>query len=328
MTSTQPPVSVIMPLLNEERSLAESVAAVLEQDYPGGLEVVLAVGPSQDGTEQVAQRLAADDPRVRVVANPSGRTPDALNAAIDAATHDIIVRVDGHGFLSAGYIATAVRLLEETGAANVGGVMLAEGDNDFERAVACAMRSPIGVGGSRFHTGGAAGPTDTVYLGVFRREWLTRVGGYDSRFTRTQDWELNWRIRQAGGVVWFTPDMTVRYRPRGSLRALARQYRDYGRWRRVVATTHEGTLNPRYLAPPVALVAVTAGAVGGLVWRPLWAVPAAYLAGVSVGGVAAARGESPAVAARMPAVLATMHGAWGYGFLTSRPARLLQGAHR
>ncbi len=218
-----PPVSVIMPLLNEERHLEEAVGAVVAQRYPGEIQIVLAVGPSHDDTLGVAERLAERDPRITVVQNPSGRTPEALNLAVASAAHDIIVRVDGHGFLSDGYIERAVRVLEETGAANVGGVMLAEGVTDLERAVAVAMTSPLGVGGARFHTGGHPGPADTVYLGVFRREWLDAAGGYDPRFTRAQDWELNYRIRQAGGVVWFDPALTVKYRPRPTLRALSRQ---------------------------------------------------------------------------------------------------------
>lgn len=318
-----PPVSVIMPLLNEERHLEEAVGAVVAQRYPGEIQIVLAVGPCHDDTLGVAERLAERDPRITVVENPSGRTPEALNLAVASAAHDIIVRVDGHGFLSDGYIERAVRVLEETGAANVGGVMLAEGVTDLERAVAVAMTSPLGVGGARFHTGGHPGPADTVYLGVFRREWLDAAGGYDPRFTRAQDWELNYRIRQAGGVVWFDPALTVKYRPRPTLRALSRQYRDYGRWRRVVATRHKGSINARYLAPPTALVAVAVGLVGGLVWRPLWAIPAAYAAGVGIGGVAIARHEGPAVAVRVPGVLATMHGSWGWGFLTSRPEELV-----
>jgi glycosyltransferase involved in cell wall biosynthesis len=312
-----------MPLLNEERHLEEAVGAVVAQRYPGEMQIVLAVGPGHDDTLGVAERLAERDPRITVVENPSGRTPEALNLAVASAAHDIIVRVDGHGFLSDGYIERAVRVLEETGAANVGGVMLAEGVTDLERAVAVAMTSPLGVGGARFHTGGHPGPADTVYLGVFRREWLDAAGGYDPRFTRAQDWELNYRIRQAGGVVWFDPALTVKYRPRPTLRALSRQYRDYGRWRRVVATRHKGSINARYLAAPTALVAVAVGLVGGLVWRPLWAVPAAYAAGVGIGGVAIARHEAPGVAVRVPGVLATMHGSWGWGFLTSRPEELV-----
>ncbi|WP_446665335.1 glycosyltransferase family 2 protein [Flexivirga sp. B27] len=311
-------VSVIMPILDEERHLAESVTAILRQDLPCPVEVILALGPSSDGTDEVAEALHADDDRVRLVANPTGRTPDALNAAIAAASYDVIARVDGHGILSDGYLATALRVLDETGAANVGGIMDAEGTTNFERAVAVAMKSKIGVGGVKFKLGGKPGPAETVYLGVFQRSWLQRVGGYDARFTRAQDWEMNFRIRAAGGVVWFTPELNVTYRPRGSFRTLARQYKQYGQWRRVVARQHKGSINARYLAPPTALAAIAVGAVGGFAWRPLWLIPAGYAGAVTVGGVAISRGSAPAVRALVPPVLATMHMAWGFGFLTSR----------
>jgi succinoglycan biosynthesis protein ExoA len=181
------------------------------------------------------------------------------------------------------------------------------------------MTSRLGVGSAAFHTGGEAGPADTVYLGVFRREWLTRMGGYDPRFVRAQDWELNHRIREAGGLVWFSPRLRVAYRPRPTLRALARQYRDYGRWRRVVARTHSGTINARYLAPPAALVGFVGGLGGGFVWRPLWLAPAAYFATTTVGGLAVRDPRLRAVDRLwLPVVLPTMHLCWGWGFLSSR----------
>ncbi|MDN5789422.1 MAG: glycosyltransferase family 2 protein [Micrococcales bacterium] len=312
-----PPVSVILPILNEERHLADAVAMILAQDYPGSLEVVLALGPSTDRTDEVAARLAARDPRVRIVSNPSGRTPDALNAAIGASTGEVIVRVDGHAEIPLDYVSTAVSELIRVGADNVGGVMDARGSTDFERAVARAMRSPIGVGNAVFHTGGSAREAETVYLGVFRREALERVSGYDPHFARAQDWELNHRLRASGGMVWFTPELTVTYRPRGSVRALGRQYFNYGRWRRVVARHHEGTINPRYLAPPTMVIGTTAAVVVGCFWAPAWLVPAAYATGVTVGGIVIGRGEPPRTRAVLPLVLATMHWAWGIGFLTS-----------
>jgi glycosyltransferase involved in cell wall biosynthesis len=312
-------VAVVIPVLNEARHLEEAVGAALKQEYAGPVTVVLALGPSRDGTDEIARGLEARDPRVRAVANPSGLTPDALNLAIASSESDVVVRVDGHGILDPGYIATAVRLLEETGAANVGGLMDAEGATSFERAVAAAMTSKLGVGGSRFHVGGDAGPADTVYLGVFRREWLRRMGGYDRRFVRAQDWELNHRIRAAGGLVWFSPQLRVAYRPRASLGALARQYREYGRWRRVVSRTHAGTINVRYLAPPVALVVLVLSLLGSILAPLLLAVPAAYLLLTTVGGLTLRdRRLRPLDRLWLPLVLPTMHLAWGWGFLTSR----------
>jgi hypothetical protein len=323
----QPAVSVILPVLNEERHLADAVRMVLSQDYPALIEVILALGPSKDRTDEVAAELASGDVRVRTVLNPSGRTPDALNAAIAAATGDVIVRVDGHAEIPADYVSTAVRELIRVGADNVGGIMDAQGTTDFERAVARAMRSKIGVGNSAFHTGGDAGESETVYLGVFRRTALERIGGYDPHFARAQDWEMNHRIRESGGKVWFTPELKVTYRPRGTLKALATQYFHYGRWRRVVVRHHAGTLNLRYLAPPAMVLGTTATLVGGFLWTPAWLVPAGYVAAVTVGGIAIGRGESLQTRVLAPIVLSTMHWAWGIGFLSS-PRRLAAGGMR
>jgi len=321
----QPPadgvaVSVIMPILNEERHLREAVAVVLAQDYAGEIELVLALGPSSDATTTLAHALAEQDPRITCVANPSGRTPDALNAAIAASRHDVLVRVDGHAVIPRSYLSTAVEVLRRTGADNVGGIMDAQGTTAFEQAVAAAMRSRLGVGNAPFHTGGKEGPAETVYLGVFRRSALERVGGYDGHFARAQDWELNHRIRETGGLVWFTPELTVSYRPRGSVATLARQYFNYGRWRRVVAGRH-GTISARYLAPP----ALVCGLGVSLLIAPWWwwtlLVPAAYLLLVGGGGVLVGADLGWRARALVPVALGTMHLTWGVGFLTS-PKRL------
>ena len=318
-----PPVSVIMPVLDEERHLSAAVTRVLDQDYPGDLELVLALGPSRDRTAEVAATLAARDPRLRLIDNPAGRTPNGLNAAIDAARHGIIVRVDGHGLLSQEYVRRAVQVLEDTGAANVGGIMQAEGETDFERAVARAMTSPFGIGGARFHVGGAAGAADSVYLGVFRREVLERLGGYDEHFARAQDWELNYRIRNAGETVWFTPDLVVTYRPRGNLAALAKQFFGSGQWRREIVRRHPGTVSPRYLAAPVATASVGLGtaaglaaALGGPGWLAAgWVAPAVYIAGAIGVGLIEGRELPWRARAWLPAVLAVMHLTWGAGFI-------------
>ena len=318
-----------MSVLNEARHLRSAVAHVLDQNYPGPLEVVVALGPSHDGTDQVAGELAAADARIRLVPNPTGATPSGLNAALAVSTHPIVARVDGHAVIPPDYLRIAVETLHETGADNVGGIMAAEGTTPFEQAVARAMTSPLGVGNARFHTGGTAGPADTVYLGVFRRAALERVGGFDETMHRAQDWEMNYRLRATGGLVWFQPAMRVSYRPRPSLRALARQYFHYGRWRREVMRRHQGSATLRYLAPPIALAAIAAGTLlgaAGLVFSvPFlllgFLVPLGYLAGVLVAALATGGGLPLAARLALPAVYATMHLAWGAGFLTS-PRRL------
>jgi glycosyltransferase involved in cell wall biosynthesis len=278
--------------------------------------VCLAVGPSTDGTEAIAADLAAANPRVRVVDNPRGVTPAALNAAITATSGEVVVRVDGHAELSPGYIERAVRTLGRTGAVNVGGVQRAEGTTPFERAVARAMTSPLGVGGARFHTGGVEGAVDTVYLGVFRRDALVAAGMFDEDLIRNQDYELNIRLRAAGGIVWFDPDLWVSYRPRPTLRRLARQYFEYGTWKRRVVRMHPRSLKPRQALPPIATVAIGLGLVLGPFWWPAWIVPAVYAAAILLG--AALTGGTVGTAARLVLVYPTMHLSWGLGFLVGR----------
>jgi succinoglycan biosynthesis protein ExoA len=324
------PVSVVLCVLNEERHVGAAVRNALDQDHSGPIELVIALGPSRDRTDEIVARIAQADPRVRWVRNPDpqGSTPAGLNAALAATRYPVVVRIDGHALLPRDYIRIAVETMRATGADNVGGVMAAEGSTPFERAVARAMTSRLGVGNASFHTGGEAGPSDTVYLGVFRRDALERVGGYDETFLRAQDWEMNLRIRRSGGLVWFQPRLRVSYRPRSTVRALGRQYFHYGRWRRVVMRRHEGTVNVRYLAPPVALSGVVLGlvlAAAGL--RPAALLPGGYALAVLVGSAVEGRGLPLAARLRLPLVMATMHLSWGAGFLSS-PRRLAAGRPR
>ncbi len=324
-------VSVIMPVLNEQRHLSEAVTGILTQDWSGPLEVILALGPSTDRTDDVARRLRAVDDRVVLVPNPTGRTPAGLNKAIAVARYEVIVRVDGHAVLPTDYVSTAVATLERTGADNVGGIMDAVGQTPFEDAVARAMTTKLGVGAAAFHVGGQEGPAETVYLGCFRRSALDRVGAFDETFLRAQDWEMNHRILDAGGLVWFTPEMVVAYRPRPNARALAKQYFHYGRWRREVMRRHPETVSRvsalRYFAPPLAVIGVVGGTGAGLVsaaggprfLRLGWLAPAGYAGLVGVGSLLTGRGLSRAAHRRLPLVYATMHGSWGVGFLSSPP---------
>lgn len=326
-----PGLSVVMPVLDEEQYLAAAVGKVLDQDYPGELEVILAVGPSTDRTSEIAAGLAAADDRVRLVDNPAARTPHALNLGFAAAKHDIVARVDGHGELTDGYLRRAVELLEETGAANVGGVMDARGETPFEQAVAAAYRSRLGLGGAAFHLAGSpAGEAETVFLGVFRKEAVEAVGGFDERMHRAQDWELNYRLRRSGRRIWFSPELRVTYRPRSTLGELLRQMYGTGKWRREVVRRHSDTLNLRYLAPPLAVLGLAGGTLSGLaglatdnrLLRAGWLAPAGYLTLVLGGAVTAPEGTSPTARLWLPVVLAATHLSWGLGFLVGmRPAQ-------
>jgi succinoglycan biosynthesis protein ExoA len=322
-----PGVSVVMPVLNEERHLEAAICRVLDQEYPGELEVIIAVGPSSDRTREIADALAVTDSRIRVVDNPAARTPTALNLGIAASRHKIIVRVDGHGELTDGYIRRAVELLDETGAANVGGVMVAQGTTPFEEAVATAYTSRLGLGGSAFHLAESpAAEAETVFLGVFRKDALLAVGGFDETMHRAQDWELNYRLRSSGHKIWFSPELRVTYRPRSTLLGLMKQMYETGKWRRELVRRHPNTATARYLAPPLTLLGVVVGSVLGLLGvsfkcrllRAGFLAPAGYLALIVGGVIVSDRPMSAAARARLPLVLAATHLSWGAGFLLGR----------
>jgi len=311
-----PAVSVVLPVLNEELYLLNAIQSILSQDYLGQLEIILALGPSKDKTDEIAHSLAANDSRISIVKNPSGRTASGLNLAINKSTYPVIVRVDAHSELQKNYISLAIEVMRSSGATNVGGIMGAEGKSSFERAVASAMRSSLGVGASRFHTGGVAGFVDTVYLGVFLRSAVLAVGGFDERFIRAQDWELNFRLRQAGGKIFFDPRLHVTYRPRSSVKALAKQYFEYGRWRRVVSRRHQGTINYRYLAPPFALLGALLSIIFSLFFNLIFIIPAAVY-GIFLIAASLVTGKGWIEKLLLPIVLFTMQMSWGLGFLTS-----------
>lgn len=316
-----PGISVILPVLNEQAHLEDSIRAILSQNYLGKFEVILALGPSRDATNEIARSLAAEDSRVILVENPSGRTAAGLNIALAASQQDVVVRVDAHAEIPTNYLQLVVEILAESGAVNVGGVMGAQGVTFFETAVAAAMCSPFGVGGSKFHIGGRAGFVDTVYLGAFIRQAVVDAGGFDERFVRAQDWELNYRLRHNGGKVYFDPRLHVTYRPRSNFRALAKQYFEYGRWRRVIARKYPETISYRYLAPPLALTGTVLSLIAGSIGDPSLYLPAAtYFTFIAITPLFISKNLShyPLLVFILP----TMHFSWGLGFLTS-PRKLV-----
>jgi glycosyltransferase involved in cell wall biosynthesis len=368
METSLPEVSVILPILNEEQNLTNCISAILNQDYGGKIEVILALGPSKDKTNEIAKKLEATDSRVKLVENPSGQTAAGLNLAIAKSNYEIICRIDGHSEISKDYISRAIKIMQNTNAVNVGGVMHADSNQGLQRVIALAMRSKLGVGPSKFHTGGSAGESDTVYLGTFKKSALLKVGGFDERYIRAQDWELNYRLRKNGGLIWFDPQLIVTYRPRSSIiklakqyfqygrwrRVVSRQYKEtvnyrlrknggliwfdpqlivtyrprssiiklakqyfqYGRWRRVVSRQYKETVNYRYLAPPFTLVATTISIILSVIFNPIFIIPTLiYLILISIGSLII--GKSLFEKLLMPSVLLVMHLSWGLGFITS-----------
>jgi len=302
-------------------------------------QVLIALGPSIDGTGELVADLASRDARVRVLENEVGSTPAGLNIGIRAAQYPVVVRVDSHSMLPPDYARVAVEELERTDADNVGGIMDARGETPFERAVALAYTTKVGLGGSAFHVGGTEGPAETVYLGVFRRDALFRVGLFDESIKRGQDWELNRRLRETGGTVWFTPRLAVTYRPRSSFDRLARQMFSTGLWRGELARRFPSANGIRYFVPPAMVVGAALGlllGVGGILqavsgatpWLLLgFVVPAVYLLFVLAATIVYARGRGAATAGWFLVVLPCIHVSWGVGFvlgylsLTSNIAR-------
>jgi succinoglycan biosynthesis protein ExoA len=326
--SVAPGVSYVMPVLNEEREIRAAVESLIDQDYEGPFEVILALGPSVDGTNDVVAAMSAADPRIRSLPNPVGSTPAGLNVAIRASVHPITVRVDAHSVLPREYTRLAVEALRRSGADNVGGIMLAEGRTPFEKAVARAYGSRVGLGGTPHHVGGAEGPAETAYLGVFLRHRLLEVGLFDEGVKRGQDWELNRRLRATGGTVWFTPDLVVTYRPRPSLRKLARQFVATGLWRGELARRFPKANTLRYLVPPAMVVGVALGVIAGLVGvvgvltgtAAAWAllglvVPGLYAAFVVLAALLVVRGDGLRTRLWFLVVLPSIHFGWGLGFV-------------
>ena len=327
MTDTHlPGVSYVMPVLNEAGYVETAVRSILAQDYPGETEIVLALGPSSDDTDTVVARLQAREPRIRTVANPRTDIPIGLNLAIRSCRNPVIVRVDAHTRLPDGYTRRAVATLLEQDAANVGGIMVAVGRPGFQAAVARAYNSPLGLGGGAYHSlDAAAGEAESAYLGVMRADALADVGGFNESLRRGEDWELNYRLRSAGHRVWLDPALKVQYWPRSTWPALVRQFWATGVWRGELVRRLHRRNSPRFFAPPalvgatgaaIMLVPLAAGAGGGVLTALAAVSAAGPVAYLGVLGVVAGRSEGTlADRARLCLVLATMHYAWGAGFL-------------
>ena len=237
-----------------------------------------------------------------LVENPTGSTATGLNLAIEKSSYETVIRVDAHSELSDNYAASAVKILNTTGAANVGGMMIAKGRTAFQRAVAFGYNSRFGLGGGSFHVGGNPGPADTVYLGCFRKSIITELGLYEAKWVRGQDWELNLRIRQAGHTVWFDPGLKVGYYPRESIKALGKQFYSTGVWRGSLTKQSPMESSFRYWIPPLLVLA-------SVLQVPLWI----YLFAVTLVSFGVSKLDLSSKFWLL-AVLPTMHFSWGVGF--------------
>jgi succinoglycan biosynthesis protein ExoA len=313
-----PFVSVVIPVYNEERFIEACLDSVLTQDYPSDrYEVIVADGGSSDGTRAIVERKAAAHPNVRLIDNPRRTQAAGLNLGILSSRGEYIARQDGHAEWAPAHLRRSVELLRESGADNVGGRADGVGTGVMGRAIACAMRSPFGVGGARFRYSHVAEDVATVFPGTFRRSAFERVGLFDEAYPPHEDYELNHRIRESGGRVFFSPDIPTRYHVRDSITSLARQYFRYGRAKVRVARASPGVILPYHLAAPALVAGVPvmlALAVTRRGRRAAGVGAAVYAAACLAAGAVAGRGEPMRVRIRIPAIFVVLHLAWGSGF--------------
>ncbi len=313
-----PSVSVIIPARNAEGTIGPTLDALAAQDYAGVIEVIVADGSESPATSEIIRQFY---PWVQLIPNPEKTLGAGANRGFDIAAGDVIVRCDAHTVFPPNYVSLAIETLKRTGAANVGGCQKAVGETLFERAVAMAMTTFLGVGDSRHRLGGKEGPSESAFLGVFSRETLDEMGGYDVSLIRNQDYEFNYRLRKKGKTIWFTPELVVEYKPRNTVKGLARQYFDYGRWKSVVIRKHPSSVRLRHLAAPLLVLGFTSGlllAVAGFTWL-LTGLLSAYMLTVLLGSAVVGLCRSDTAAFLLPLVLALMHLSWGVGFFIPPP---------
>lgn len=315
-TSPLPLVSVVIPMRNEAAHIGTCVDAVLAQDYPTErLEVIVVDGASEDASAAVLARRGV---RLRVLQNPSRIVPVAMNIGIRAAHGEIIARVDAHTVLAPDYIRIGVETLRRTAADNVGGSMRSVGGGLWGDAIAAAMSSRMGIG-AYFHFASADREVDTVYMGMYPRAVFERIGLFDEELVRNQDDELNYRLSKAGGRIFLTTRMRSRYQNRQSLKALARQFFQYGWWKIRVLQKHPRQMSPRQFVPPVFVGSLlVTGVLGVWVAPAAWLLVAAFAAygvAVSAGAAMVARDHGWRLFLPVVAAFTAMHVSWGTGFL-------------
>ncbi|HEX8205542.1 MAG TPA: glycosyltransferase family 2 protein [Solirubrobacteraceae bacterium] len=311
-------VSVIVPVLDEERHLERALEHALGQEgLDGELEVLVVDGGSRDRTRSIAARIAAADPRVRLLDNPDRLIPHALNVGLRAARGEFVARMDAHTWYPPGYLAVGVARLRRGDVAQVSGPQLAEGDGTWSRRVALALTTKMGMGGATYRAAGAEREVDSGFTGMWRRATLEAHEGWDERWHVNEDGELAARVRAAGGRIVCVPEMAASYVPRDSLRGLGRQYWRYGQYRARTCLAHPETMRRSHALPPafvaLAATAVLPGRIGspGRLAVAAWSA-AAVAASASVAG---RDGVTPADLATLPAIFATMHVSWGAGFV-------------
>lgn len=332
--ANSPEISVIVPCYNEQATIALLLQALYDQTCSREtLEVVIADGLSSDGTRQAIAgfQRTHHDLQIRVIDNPRRIIPAGLNLALQAARGEFVVRLDAHSIPQADYLERSVRALKEGRGSNVGGRWEIQPGSDgwVGRSIAAAAAHPLGAGDARYRYGTQAGAVDTVPFGAFRRDLVERIGFYDETLPTNEDYEFNVRIRQAGGTIWFDPQIRSAYFARPTFGALVRQYWRYGYWKLRMLLKQPHTLRWRQALPPLFVAGLLVGLLLGL-WLPSLLVALAFVLGLYLlvlllaGFRAAARQRDAGLALGLPLAIMLMHLSWGAAFwwsLLSLPFR-------
>jgi cellulose synthase/poly-beta-1,6-N-acetylglucosamine synthase-like glycosyltransferase len=319
--NTLPFVSLIMPVRNEATFIARGLGAVLAQDYPAErLEVLVVDGMSEDGTREIVRAFARRHPNLRLLDNHGRIVPAGLNLALRQARGEIIVRVDGHCEIAADYVRRCVECLATEEVDGVGGPIETIGETPVAGAIALAMSSKFGVGGSAFRTvKGRRMLVETVAFPAYTRRAIERAGSFDEELVRNQDDEYNYRLTKLGGRLLLAPEIRSRYYSRGSFRSLWRQYFQYGYWKVRVMQKHPRQMRLRQFAPPLfvaALLAALALAPFSPAGRWLLLLSAAsYLTANFAASILAARGGGARLLPLLLVAHTTLHLAYGSGFI-------------
>lgn len=322
-----PVVSICIPCYNEEKTIRKVLEALARQTYPlSKMEVVIADGMSKDATrEKIDEFRQSGSPlEVRVVDNPKRIIPAALNTAIDAARGEYIIRLDAHSIPHPEYVARSVAGLEQHLGDNVGGIwkIVPHENSWMANSIAAAAAHPLGVGDAKYRYADTPGEADTVPFGAFRKAYFQSLGGFDESLLTNEDYELNTRIRKAGGRLWLDPSIQVQYYSRSTLRDLARQYWRYGYWKVKMLQRYPGSLRWRQALPPLFVLGLVVLLLTA-VWLPAarWALAAVvvlYSGALVVSGLDVVLEQRKySLLLGVPVAIAVMHFSWGSAFLWS-----------
>lgn len=320
-------VSIVVPCYNEKATIRELLNGIYNQTYPrSNISVIIADGMSNDGTRQEIKNFQSEHPdlQVRIIDNLNQTIPSGLNQAIKVSTDEIIIRLDAHSAPNVDYVEKCVEALKTGMGDNVGGVWhIKPGGRSWQaKVIAASAAHPLGVGDARYRIGGEAQIVETVPFGAYRRSLIERIGYYDETLLTNEDYEFNVRIRQAGGTVWFDPNIRSVYYARPNLRTLAAQYWRYGFWKARMIKRHPKSLRWRQLLPPLFAFSLLLLGVFSLIYTPvLWMLileTVLYTAILLIVGIQLATRERDILMVfGVPLAIATMHITWGVAFLWS-----------